>query len=82
MGGGGSWWLRGEKVVFLPSFSGPLSPRFIRVTSGQLLRGRILYLTYHKRKTPKNRMLGRQIVRRFLRTGKDKNKDLRREHRS
>lgn len=50
-GGGGELVVARGEVVFLPSFSGPLSPRFIRVTSVQLLRGRILYLTYHKRKT-------------------------------
>ena len=62
---------------FSPFFFWPPLPSFHSCDlSSAFARPYLVRNVSQTKNTPKNRLLGRTIVRRFLRTGKDKNKDL------
>lgn len=80
-GGGGELVVARGEGSFSPFFLWPPLPSFHSCDLSSAFARPYLVLNVSQTKnTPKNRLLGRPIVRRFLRTRKDKKKDLRREH--
>ena len=79
-GGGGELVVARGEGSFSPFFLWPPLPSFHSCDLSSAFTRPYLVLNVSQTKiTPKNRQVGRPSVRRFLRTGKDKKKDLRRE---